>query len=130
MTDFKEVDKLMLELVCAGLSDWEPRDRSTAVARFFLSSGMTGRTQTRSGNRAALAARRAARTKQRRILRLRQVKERTGLSKSTIYKAISEGKFPAPVHILADGKAVGWDEAEVHAYLGGRFAARDRAVVG
>jgi hypothetical protein len=23
MTDFKEVDKLMLELVCAGLSDWE-----------------------------------------------------------------------------------------------------------
>jgi excisionase family DNA binding protein len=46
-------------------------------------------------NRAALAGRRAARTKQRRILRLRQVKERTGLSKSTIYKAISEGKFPA-----------------------------------
>jgi predicted DNA-binding transcriptional regulator AlpA len=32
--------------------------------------------------------------------------------------------------ILADGKAVGWDEGEVDAYLEGRFAARDRAVAG
>jgi predicted DNA-binding transcriptional regulator AlpA len=73
-------------------------------------------------NRAALAAR----AKQRCILRLRQVKEGTGLSKSTIYKAISEGRFPAPVPILPDGKAVGRDEAEIDA----AFAARDQSVAG
>lgn len=65
-----------------------------------------------------------------RILRIRQVCERTGLARSTLYKAIAEGKFPKPVAILSGGRASGWLEAEVDAFLGGRFAARDQVAAG
>jgi predicted DNA-binding transcriptional regulator AlpA len=40
-----------------------------------------------------------------RILRLTQVKERTGLSRSTLYTLIKEGKFAPP--ILIGARAVG-----------------------
>ena len=49
------------------------------------------------------------------ILRLPTVKARTGLSRSTIYHRVSCGTFPAPVPL--GGRAVGWNEAEVHAWL-------------
>ena len=49
------------------------------------------------------------------ILRLPQVKARTGLSRSTIYLRISEGRFPKPVSL--GGRAVGWIEAEVNDWL-------------
>ena len=49
------------------------------------------------------------------ILRLPAVKARTGLSRSTIYLRISEGRFPKPVS-LGD-RAVGWVEAEVNDWL-------------
>nr|VFK58129.1 MAG: transcriptional regulator, AlpA family [Candidatus Kentron sp. UNK]VFK68258.1 MAG: transcriptional regulator, AlpA family [Candidatus Kentron sp. UNK] len=45
------------------------------------------------------------------ILRLPAVKTRTGLSRSSIYLHISEGRFPAPISL--GGRAVGWIEAEV-----------------
>ena len=49
------------------------------------------------------------------ILRLPAVKARTGLSRSTIYLRISEGRFPKPVSL--GGRAVGWVEAEVDDWL-------------
>ena len=49
------------------------------------------------------------------ILRLPQVKGRVGLSRSSIYLAVSQGKFPQPVR-LGD-RAVGWLESEVEAWL-------------
>lgn len=49
------------------------------------------------------------------ILRLPAVKARTGLSRSTIYLRISEGRFPKPVS-LGD-RAVGWVEAEINDWL-------------
>nr|VFK11505.1 MAG: transcriptional regulator, AlpA family [Candidatus Kentron sp. LPFa]VFK27680.1 MAG: transcriptional regulator, AlpA family [Candidatus Kentron sp. LPFa] len=49
------------------------------------------------------------------ILRLPAVKARTGLSRSSIYLRISEGRFPAPVSL--GGRAVGWVEAEVDDWL-------------
>ena len=49
------------------------------------------------------------------MLRFPTVKARTGLSRSTIYLRISRGTFPAPVSL--GGRAVGWIEAEVHAWL-------------
>jgi prophage regulatory protein len=61
----------------------------------------------------------------RRILRLPQVEEATGESRSTIYKRISEGEFPKPVKLGA--KSVGWIEEEVAAYNEARIAARDAA---
>jgi prophage regulatory protein len=47
------------------------------------------------------------------ILRLPAVKTRTGLSRSTIYLRVAEGKFPKPVSLGA--RAVGWVDAEVEA---------------
>lgn len=46
------------------------------------------------------------------FLRLREVRARTGLSRSTIYALIKEGKFPAQV-LLGGGRAVGWIEREI-----------------
>jgi prophage regulatory protein len=39
----------------------------------------------------------------------------TGLSRSSIYSRISEGKFPKPVNL--GGRSVGWLEAEVQIWL-------------
>ncbi len=49
------------------------------------------------------------------ILRLPVVQSRTGLSKSTIYKRISEGSFPAPIS-LGD-RAVGWVDSAVEDWV-------------
>jgi prophage regulatory protein len=46
-----------------------------------------------------------------RFLRLPEVKQVTGLSRSSIYKRIQEGRFPTPVRI--GGTAVGWVESEI-----------------
>ena len=49
------------------------------------------------------------------IIRLPEVKARTGLSRSTIYLRISRGQFPSPVSL--GGRAVGWIETEVQAWI-------------
>lgn len=50
------------------------------------------------------------------ILRRKQVEKRTGLSRSTIYARIAEGTFPRPID-LGGGRAVGWIESEIDAWL-------------
>lgn len=54
------------------------------------------------------------------ILRRKQVESRTGLSRSTIYARIAEGSFPRPID-LGGGRAVGWLEAEINAWLQARI---------
>jgi len=49
------------------------------------------------------------------ILRLPEVKQRTGLSRSTLYMRVQAGTFPAPVSLGA--RAVGWIDAEVQKWL-------------
>ncbi len=49
------------------------------------------------------------------ILRRPQVQARIGLSRSTLYNRIRTGAFPAPISL--GGKAVGWIESEVDAWL-------------
>jgi len=49
------------------------------------------------------------------ILRLPTVKDRTGLSRSTIYLRISEGTFPKPISL--GSRAVGWIESEINEWL-------------
>ena len=53
------------------------------------------------------------------ILRLPTVQNRTGLSRSTIYFQISEGRFPKPISLGI--RAVGWLESDVDAWLAGRI---------
>ena len=45
------------------------------------------------------------------LLRLNAVMARTGLSRSTIYLRISQGRFPKQVPL--DGRAVAWIESEI-----------------
>ncbi len=57
-----------------------------------------------------------------RILRQPAVADRTGLSRSSIYQRVKEGRFPAPV-TLGD-RAVGWLESEIDAWIAERISAR------
>lgn len=50
-----------------------------------------------------------------RIIRLRTVLARTGLSRSTIYRKIAEGTFPAQIKISANG--AGWHESEIDRWI-------------
>jgi prophage regulatory protein len=59
----------------------------------------------------------------RRIMRLPQVQEATGESRSTIYKRIADGKFPKPVKL--GPKSIGFVEEEVAEYNERRIRARD-----
>ena len=53
------------------------------------------------------------------ILRLPEVKARTGLSRSTIYLKMSEGSFPEPISLGA--RSVGWIESEIDAWIAQRI---------
>ena len=50
------------------------------------------------------------------ILRRRQVEKRVGLTRSPLYARIKAGTFPRPVQ-LGGGRAVGWIEAEIEAWI-------------
>jgi len=53
----------------------------------------------------------------RRILRPKAVVERTGLSRTTLWRHVRGGSFPKP---LALGeRAIGWFEADVSAWMDG-----------
>ena len=56
-----------------------------------------------------------------RFLRLPEVLARTGLSRSTIYVRLEQGRFPQPVSLGA--RAVGWIESEVDEWMRERIAA-------
>lgn len=60
------------------------------------------------------------------LLRLDQVRARTGLSRSGIYQKIADGKFPKPVAI--GSRAVAWVESEVSGWIQARIEGSRRAV--
>ncbi|MFZ5635570.1 MAG: helix-turn-helix transcriptional regulator [Pseudomonadota bacterium] len=55
--------------------------------------------------------------------RLPQIKARTGLSRSEIYRRIALGEFPAPIKLGL--RASAWSKQEVDAWIGERIAERD-----
>ena len=60
------------------------------------------------------------------VLRLPTVKDRTGLSGSTIYLRMSRGEFPTPVNL--GGRAVGWLESEIEDWIQGQIVASRKPV--
>lgn len=50
-----------------------------------------------------------------RILRLSAVLDRTGLSRSTLYRKVGTGSFPRQVRIAT--RCAGWRESEIKAWL-------------
>jgi prophage regulatory protein len=60
------------------------------------------------------------------ILRLPEVKRRSGLSRTSIYERVATRTFPAPVSL--GGRCVGWLEEELNAWVASRVASRDQAL--
>ena len=61
-----------------------------------------------------------------RLLKLAAVRDLTTLSRSEIYRRISEGRFPAPVR-LGGAKRVAWVEAAVTDWIDSQVAAAKAA---
>jgi prophage regulatory protein len=57
-----------------------------------------------------------------RILKRPEVEYRTGLSRSTLYQMIAEGRFPKPIKLGL--RAVGWSEGEIATWIESRKALR------
>jgi prophage regulatory protein len=49
------------------------------------------------------------------IIRRKQVQERTGLSRSSIYKLMKEGKFPKSVALSQ--RSIGWRSSHIDQWL-------------
>lgn len=60
--------------------------------------------------------------RRRQPIRLNAVKERTGLSRTTIYRLIKRAYFPAP-HKLSERITV-WDQAEIDEWMSARMSAK------
>jgi prophage regulatory protein len=58
---------------------------------------------------------------QQQIIRLPLVKQRTGLSRSTIYSLIKGGQFKPPISLGA--RAVGWLDSDVSEFIEERIKA-------
>ena len=52
-----------------------------------------------------------------RVIRMRDLPPKTGLRPSTIYELIAAGKFPAPFKLVPSGRASGWLESTIDAWL-------------
>jgi prophage regulatory protein len=57
-----------------------------------------------------------------RVLRWREVRDRIGLSRATIWRMVRNGVFPAPVRL--GPQSVGWIEREVIEWIADRAARR------
>lgn len=53
------------------------------------------------------------------VLRLPQVKKRTGLSRSSIYLRMTNNEFPASISL--GGRAVGWLEEDIDEWIVSRI---------
>lgn len=60
---------------------------------------------------------------QRKLLRLPQVREAVGFSRSEIYRLVALHRFPAPVPL--GERAVAWDSTEIEAWISARVTDRD-----
>jgi prophage regulatory protein len=61
------------------------------------------------------------------LIRIKDVMERTGLARSTIYKYINLGKFPQPIKLGT--RAVAWVENEVETWIIDSIERRDKSVI-
>ena len=59
-----------------------------------------------------------------RLIRMKQVIEKTGLSKSYLYAISSQGIFPQSISLVPGGTSKAWIEAEVDQWIEQRIANR------
>jgi prophage regulatory protein len=58
-----------------------------------------------------------------RLLRLREVLHRTGMSRSRVYACMASEQFPRPVKL---GRTSAWLESEIEAWIAAKVAQRDQ----
>ena len=61
------------------------------------------------------------------LIRIKEVMNRTGLARSTVYKYINLGQFPQPIKLGT--RAVAWVEREVEAWICESIERRDQVVL-
>ncbi|MCE8050270.1 AlpA family transcriptional regulator [Halomonas daqingensis] len=64
-------------------------------------------------------------THTKRLLKRPEVREKTSLSDSELYRQIAVGSFPRPIRLTPNGRAVAWLESEVDAWIESRLAERE-----
>jgi prophage regulatory protein len=57
------------------------------------------------------------------ILRLPEVRRKTGLASSTIYLKIAQGDFPHAIRLGV--RSVGWIESEIDGWINAKIESRD-----
>ena len=60
-----------------------------------------------------------------RLIKLNEVKRKTGLSRSSVYRLAKTGDFPQPIKL--GERASGWLESEINGWIDSRIERRDRA---
>ena len=63
------------------------------------------------------------------LIRIKQVTEITGLSKSYIYQLRKEGLFPQSINLIPGGSSVAWVEREIIQWIDERIQERDIEVL-
>ncbi|MGN5136458.1 helix-turn-helix transcriptional regulator [Aeromonas veronii] len=62
-----------------------------------------------------------------RLIRIREVMNKTGLSKSGVYDLMNAGQFPKSIRLSDTGRTVAFIEAEVDSWIAARIDARKAA---
>jgi len=62
------------------------------------------------------------------LLRRKQVEALTGLTRSTIYALMADGKFPKPCQLV--GRTVAWPASSINKWIAERIAASKSAAQG
>ena len=54
------------------------------------------------------------------LIRLKDLRQRIGLSKASIYQLISQDLFPRPVKLTPSGRAVAWKTVDIDGWIQSR----------
>ena len=63
------------------------------------------------------------------LIRIRNVIELTGISKSYVYQLCEKGLFPKSIQLIPGGSSVAWVEQEVLDWIDSRIQSRNDEVV-
>ncbi|UYG08377.1 helix-turn-helix transcriptional regulator [Halomonas sp. M4R1S46] len=64
-------------------------------------------------------------TPTKRLIKRPEVREKTSLSDSELYRQMAAGTFPRAIRLTPNGRAVAWLESEVDAWIESRLVDRE-----